>query len=80
MREPRSIAPARRAAFEVELADRGHQQHITQTAAARPGQMRVAESANGAVSMAMPTGRPSQPWIGVSGLSCTMPKGTIAPG
>ena len=51
MGEPRSIALARGAGFELDLADRGHQQHVTQAAAAGSGQMRVAESANGAVGI-----------------------------
>ncbi len=51
MGEPRRIALARGASFELDVADRGHQQHIAQTAAAGSGQMRVAETTNGAVGI-----------------------------
>ena len=56
MGEPRGIALARGARFELDLADRGHQQHIAQAAAAGAGQMRVAETHEWRVSRIMIAG------------------------
>ena len=49
VRKARGVALARRPRLQRHLADRGHDQHIPQAAAARPGQVRVAEPTDRAI-------------------------------